>query len=105
MRQWVKRRIEWTQEAQTDIGLLQASGNADLAAAAKAAMESYATTGAAHPHFVAYFEFGKWRGIWRLKQIGQRGGFRVLFEDYSARRLIIVNRVRLRADAYDDPPG
>ena len=105
MRHWVKRQIVWTEEAQASVAVMQQVGF-DLAAGnARAALQAYATTGQCPDNEVNYFDRGAWRGWWRLKESGVWNGWRVLFQDRPNRRLIVVKRVRLRPDAYNDPPA
>ena len=100
---WVKRQIEWTLEARASVALLRDRGHGDVAVAATEALERFAATGKSELAVFAHFRSGPWRGYSRLKEPAARDGWRIIFLDYPARRRIVVQRVRLRPDAYLDP--
>lgn len=100
---WVKRTVIWSPAAEADLLALQNGGHLQDADDAADALDRYATTGKIDGRSLIFFRRNPWRSRWRLKRPNVADSWRMLFVDSPARRLIVVERVRLPAEAYTDP--
>ena len=93
---------EWTQGAGTDLRDVEALASGEVAATIREAVKRYASSGLgdARDPMTA----GPWRGRSRLRP-DYADEYRVIFRRFPLQRLIRVERVRLRAAVYLDPPA